>query len=257
MAVAQFYAWDRAGRPLEPARPIREVVERLRLAFPKGEEESLFSWYANDEHYESDWPQDHTPFSVTGWPSASPYPVVFATDVMHRPDLGVDCHVLFPYWLAEARAGRMPWLKYIIWQAKIYDVRYDWKQQASSEHFTHIHLSARTDHRYTSLGSWSLVPGGDDMSADDVAAINKHTSDTVKRLAAFLTGGGENSLFDGSTNAWIRDPKTVTLNELAPERIAAAVVAQLPVGTPGGLTPEDVEQAVRDAFAHGLATEAL
>ena len=129
----------------------------MKIAFPAAK--SLFGWGANEEHYTAVPALDHTPFSQSGWPLPSPQWWVLATDIMNRPDLGVDCTKLFPYWLSEAKAGRMPWLKYLIWQAKIYDVRYSWVQQKSSEHFDHIHISARTDHLQTSLGSWSLLPG--------------------------------------------------------------------------------------------------
>jgi len=171
MPVAQYYAWDRAGRPVEPARPIRDLVGRLKATFPRAAAKNLFGWYANDAHYQAVPAQDHTPFSQTGWPAPAPYPVVFATDVMHRPDLGVDCGVLAAYWLAEARAGRMPWLKYLIWQAKIYDVRNGWKAQANSGHHDHIHLSARTDHQHTTLGSWSPLPVTATPPEDPMAAL--------------------------------------------------------------------------------------
>jgi len=131
----------------------------MKAAFPRAA--FTFGWYANNTHYQAVPPQDHTPFSATGWPVASPKYWVFATDVMHRPDLGVDCGVLFPYWLAEAKAGRMPWLKYLIWQATIYDVRNNWQPQASSEHFDHIHLSARTDYQLKGLGGWSVIQEDD------------------------------------------------------------------------------------------------
>lgn len=156
MAYAIYYQWDSLGRPLEPARPIRDIVERIKAAYPKAA--STFSWYANEAHYQAEPPQDHTPFSATGWPKPSPEWWVFATDIMHRVDLGVDCNVLFGYWIGEARAGRMPWLKYMIWQAKLYDVRNGWRAQSNSGHFDHIHLSARTDFQHYSLGSWSIVP---------------------------------------------------------------------------------------------------
>jgi hypothetical protein len=166
VAVAAYYSWDRLGRPLEPATPIREIVERLKVAFPRAK--NLFGWYANEAHYTAVPAEDHTPFSQTGWPVPDPQWVVCATDVMHRPDLGVDCGKLFPYWLAEARAGRTPWVKYLIWQATLYDVRNGWRPQANRGHFDHVHISTRTDHINTHLGSWSLVPGGDDVSAADV-----------------------------------------------------------------------------------------
>ncbi len=154
MAVAAYSRWQALGRPTTPAQPIRDVVERMRVAYPR----ASFSWYANEAHYTAVPAEDHTPFSQTGWPVASPEWWVFATDIMHRPDLGVDCNVLFGYWIAEARAGRMPWLKYIIWQAKLYDVRNNWTAQANTGHFDHIHLSARTDYRDRGLGSWSITP---------------------------------------------------------------------------------------------------
>ena len=197
MAVALYYAWDRLGRPLEPCQPIRDTVNRLKLAFPRAAAANLFSWHANEEHYQAEPPQDHTPFSATGWPLDSPQWVVFATDVMHRPDLGVDCNVLFAYWLAEAKAGRMPWLKYMIWQAKRYDVRNQWRPVASSGHFDHIHKSTRTDHRYTTLGSWSLVPDGD----DEMTPAQAQTLDRIDgRVTAMLYDMPTNPAFLNERN---------------------------------------------------------
>jgi hypothetical protein len=159
MAVAMYYTWEQQGRPLTPAKPIAEIIARMKAAFPAVA--SSFSYYANDEHYQSNTPGDHTPFSHDGYKvSPSPYPVVFATDIMCNTAKGVDCQKLFNYWLSEAKAGRMQWLKYLIWQAKIYDVRHGWVAQANSDHFDHIHISTRTDYQNASLGTWSLLPGG-------------------------------------------------------------------------------------------------
>ena len=163
MAVLAYSRWLALGKPLQPAQPVRDIVGRLSAAYPRAAAAYQFSWFSNDDHYLADYPQDHTPFSVDGWPHPAPQWWVCATDVMHRPDLGVDCHVLARYWLAEARAGRMPWLKYMIWQATIYDVRYGWRAQPSAGHFDHIHLSTRTDFLDRGLGTWSPIPGGDEM----------------------------------------------------------------------------------------------
>lgn len=181
MAVAAYSRWDALGRPLEPAQPIRDIVERMRVAFPRAA--GLFSWYANEAHYTAVPAQDHTPFSQTGWPQASPEWWVFATDVMHRPDLGVDCNVLFEYWLGEARADRMPWCKYLIWQGTLYDVRYGWRPQAASGHYDHIHISTRTDFRTRGLGSWSITPE-DDVKPEFVVIIDGDTHTVC------ITGGG-------------------------------------------------------------------
>lgn len=162
MAVAAYYQWDGLGRPLTPALPVREMVERLKVEFPRAT--NTFSWHANEAHYTAVPPLDHTPYSSTGWPLPSPHWVVFATDVMHRPDLGVDCFRLFEYWIGEARAGRFPSLKYIIWRGQSYSVQRNWEPATATGHYDHIHLSFRTDYEHTSLGTWSIVPKGDFMA---------------------------------------------------------------------------------------------
>lgn len=177
MAVAAYYHWESLGKPLTPAQSVREVVEGLKVAYPQGAAANLFSWYADEAHYESDYPEDHTPFSVTGWPQPDPQWWVCATDVMHRPDLGVDCGPLFDYWITSARAGLMPWLKYLIWQAKLYDVRNGWAPRANSGHYDHIHMSTRTDHLTTGLNGWTVVPG-----IPEVIEMGYITRDREQRL---------------------------------------------------------------------------
>lgn len=178
VAMAAYSVWNDAGRPLEPAQPIRDFVGQLKGAFPRAAH--LHGWGSDEAHYRAVPAEDHTPYSQTGWPGGSPRWVVFAADVMHRPDLGVDCEVLVRYWLAEARAGRMPWLKYLNWRGKQYRARgYGGETTAfysawpNSGHFDHVHLSARTDHRYTNLDTWNLLPPaerGEDVALSDVDA---------------------------------------------------------------------------------------
>jgi hypothetical protein len=166
MPVAAYRAWDHAGRPITPAQPIRELVAALKAKFPRAA--SGFGWYANDAHYAAVPAGDHTPYSSDAWPvTPNPQWVVFATDVMHHPELGVDCRILGPYWLAEAKAGRMPWLKYLIWDGHLYDVRHQWAQQAADDHYDHVHLSARTDAQHTSLGSWPITPPPSTPTTED------------------------------------------------------------------------------------------
>lgn len=155
MAAKEYSQWNALGRPVTPAQPIRELVAKYKTAFPKGK---FFGWGANEEHYTANPPQDHTPFSYDGWPLVSPHWFVFATDIMVS-DVGQSTmQAIVDYMLREARAGRLPWLKYIIWQAKIYDVRHGWVAQLSSGHYDHAHFSVRTDAQFTSLGDWSILP---------------------------------------------------------------------------------------------------
>lgn len=168
MPTAVYYTWDSLGRPLTPAQPVREIVAALKAHYP----DATFSWYADEAHYAANFPEDHTPYSYTGWPEPCPQWWVCATDVMHRPDLGVDCQAIFDHWITAARAGETPWLKYLIWQARIYDVRYDWEPRGNSGHFDHIHASTRTDHLNTGLGSWNPIPGITTGDGDMLYLVN-------------------------------------------------------------------------------------
>jgi hypothetical protein len=166
--MAAFDDWmQRAGGNVTPAQPIEDFVAKMKAAYPSGANQ--FGWYSNDAHYRADPPLDHTPYSADAWPNPNPRWWVFATDVMVTAVGGVDeAQNLFDYWLAEAKAGRAPWMKYMIWKATNYDVRNGWNDAPDDDHFDHIHISARTDYQHHSLGSWSVVPEEDDVSADDV-----------------------------------------------------------------------------------------
>lgn len=166
-----YSRWDAAGRPITPAQPVEDLVGKLKAAYPAGARQ--FSWYANDAHYQAVPPQDHTPYSADAWPiSPCPQWYVFATDVMVAAVGGVaEADKLFRYWLAEAKSGRAPWIKYLIWQGHIYDVRHGWAQQSADGHFDHIHVSVRTDHQHTSLGGWSVTPGGDMATSEQLDAV--------------------------------------------------------------------------------------
>jgi len=230
--IAQYYAWENDGRPITPARPVREVVDRMKVAYPRAAH--LFSWYADDAHYQSDFPQDHTPYSQTPWPiTPNPYPYVFATDIMHRPDLGADCNVLFGYWITEARAGRMPWLKYLIWRGQIYHVRDNWLPRAASGHFDHIHMSTRTDHRDTSLGAWSLTPVEDDMFGPTEQAL---LNDMAWRVDAF---NAMSPVIRGGTYKGQPCALVLKLNEIDAQIEALAVSS--------GLDPAALKAAVQAA----------
>jgi hypothetical protein len=160
MATAAYTRWNNLGRPLRPSNTVLEFVTRMEAQFPKAV--NILGWYSNNAHYQANPPLDHTPYSADEWPNPIGDYVVYATDVMHVPNVGLDCFKLAPYWLSEARAGRFKALKYIIWQGVGYDVRNGFKGHTEAGHFDHAHLSMRTD--VTTLGAWSVVPtGGEDV----------------------------------------------------------------------------------------------
>lgn len=232
MAVAAYYAWDRDGRPITPSGTIREQVERLRLGFP----DASFSWYANEAHYQAEPPEDHTPFSATGWPVKSPYPYVFATDIINGR--GVDCDELFAYYLGEARAGRTPWRKYMIYKATIYDVRHGWRPQPSSGHETHIHLSDRTDWVDRSIGAWD--PTGADMTPEQSAQLKAV-------YQATFSGGKSCGTVTSPDNG--RTPSNSVVNKLD-------ALLEKPASTPAPVDPAALEAAVQAALLNPVVMKA-
>jgi hypothetical protein len=192
-----------------------------------------FSWFANQEHYQANPPQDHTPYSSDAWPQPDPEWVVFATDIMVDAVHGKDeAQRIFDHLLASAKNGSAPWIKYLIWEATIYDVRHNWAPQPNSGHFDHIHVSARTDHQFTHLGDWSVMPQEDEMTPDQAAQLQDNT--------AILT-----ALASGADTARVHDKDGVL--DLRPfyTRIAAEVVHKLPADSGGGVNAEQVTTIVR------------
>ena len=246
MAAAMLRVWQSQGRPWKLATPLVDMVAKLKAAYPQ----LVYGTLGDDAHLNAVPPEDHTPFSATGYPNTSPYPVVHALDVMHHPESGVDAGKLFAYWLAEAKAGRMPWLKYIIWQARIYDVRFGWRSQASSGHFDHVHLSARTDAENTHLGAWSPVPEEDMALSDvDAQALIYRVHAMVNDLPTVVggpTAGEENKL-----HAHLAEIDT-KLTTPTPVTVDAAAVAAALAGNTAFLTA--LAKAVNDDAAARLAS---
>lgn len=191
MAAAMLRVWESQGRPWRLCTPLLDMVGRLKVAYPR----LVYGTLGDDAHLNAVPPEDHTPFSATGYPKTSPYPVVHALDVMHHPESGVDAGKLFAYWLGEAKAGRMPWLKYLIWQATIYDVRFGWRPQPSGGHFDHVHLSSRTDAESTHLGDWSPIPPLPEED-DDMHMVGSGASDgSIYVAPGFAAPSGKAAAF--------------------------------------------------------------
>ena len=248
MATAAFSRWAAAGRPITPAQPIVDLVDALKARYPAGA--GQFGWYADASHYESTDPEDHTPFSTDGWPVADPPWWVCATDVMVTAVGGVDeAQRLFDYWLAEAKAGRMPWLKYLIWKATLYDVRYGWRAQANADHYDHIHLSTRTDQLHARLGSWSPFPTGDQGGADVAFTPDQEQTILAQLKALDFTINRGVSVPPGQNNADIRQlfyslgSQLTVLNTVVQHMSAAITAGGGSVDTAAVLTGVDAALA--------------
>lgn len=229
----RWYApWVAAGRQFMLAQPIAEAVAQLTAAYPKMPD--LFGTIGDLAHLEAATPQDHTPYSQTGWPVAAPYGVVTAMDIMHRPELGVDCDQIFAHLLASVKDTSAPWVKYIIWKRKIYDTRQRWVPQPADNHDDHLHISARTDFLWRSLGGWSIVPGGDMFTQAQVNAVEE-------RLRA---------VFQGDTADWVYDPATGAMKHEGNPlwALLRAIEAKVDALTPaGGVSEERVKELIAGA----------
>lgn len=182
MATAAYRAWVKAGRPWHVANVVNDYRQQLHAA---GWQFTELGTIGNEAHLQAETPQDHTPFSATGWPGAHPYPAVLALDVMAAGHDEPHVDDLVYYWVTQARAGHTPWVKYINWQGQKFDTRNGWAPTPTSGHFDHAHISFRTDWTDRSVGGWPVIPNGG--NAMDMQERNMHTADTWRALAT-LTG---------------------------------------------------------------------
>lgn len=152
MATTAYRNWDRTGRPWKVAAPMQAIGSRLRaygyVVYFLGADDS--------SHLQANTPEDHCPFSYTGWPIAHPYPYVTAFDVM-PPKTGSGLPTLQQLgaqMVADRNAGHpgLAWLKYMNWETQR-----DWSgpcyqdswkpgySRKASNDRGHIHASGRSD----------------------------------------------------------------------------------------------------------------
>src|SRR5688572_20265337 len=78
MASQAYRDWLNAGRPYTLIRPAKAVQSALR-----GYGLTVYD-YPNEAHLKATPPEDHTPFSATGWPGQNRRWNARALDVMPR-----------------------------------------------------------------------------------------------------------------------------------------------------------------------------
>lgn len=158
MATAEYRRWNAAGRLARLARPVQDLKV---LAARAG-----VQWLGdlgNDGHLLADFPEDHTPYSYTAWPSPLPDYVVCACDMQDGP------------WsdrlLRDARAGRAPWLKYMNFRNNHYNRENDWDPVWSSD--PHLHVSIMSNYTYQPLDGYDPFhePAPEQPQGDDVMAV--------------------------------------------------------------------------------------
>lgn len=163
MATSAYYRWVAEGRPFRLAVPVAMYRDAFYAAgWPNGSIGTI----GDEAHLQSNSPQDHTPFSVTGWPLAHPYPRITALDVSHGVSRETILDAIVAHWVLEARAKKTPWVKYIIYKGQSWGVRDGWAVRSATGHYDHAHVSMRTDYVDASIGAWNPLgtnEGGNGM----------------------------------------------------------------------------------------------
>jgi len=181
MASQAYATWLSRGKPYELCRPGQDLLAVLRRAgYDCGS-------YPDDRHLQADPPQDHTPFSATGWPVTAPFGVGHAIDIM--PTKGLPHLANLARRLIADKNARVPGtevIKYINWTAIDGTCRHeswqrDWKTTSSSDS-GHIHISFRTDYSSSDTVFRNGYNPTEVAMADSVGANAEHW-----RTLAWLT----------------------------------------------------------------------
>lgn len=153
MASQGYRDWVAAGRPYTLIRPAKAVQRTL-----KGYGLTVYD-YPDTSHLTADRPQDHTPFSVTGWPGTNKRWNARGLDVMPRSDSAAHRkeNADIARQLIKDRDAGVPgamWIKYLNWTDEGGTCRQErWtdasqpnrRTTVSSTDRGHIHISGRSD----------------------------------------------------------------------------------------------------------------
>lgn len=147
MTSQGYWDWINAGRPFATAQPIADLAGTLRRYG--------YTVYTigDNSHLQANTPEDHAPFSYTGWPSSSPRWWIHACDIMPPGSgSGLPSLAQLGAQLVNDKQGGIPaaqWIKYLNWtRADGQCVHESWEpghNVRSSGDTGHIHLSARSD----------------------------------------------------------------------------------------------------------------
>ena len=191
MATAAYNAWVRAGKPFSLAKPL----EQLRSV--------LQAWgytvyaYPDTSHQLADPPEDHTPYSATGWPDTSPRWWGFAVDIMPKAGSMLDLASLAQQIIRDkdARVPGTEFIKYMNWtDAAGKTWQTSWKPNKvtrTSSDKGHIHLSGRSDMYAVPGTSYDpvarrLLPPAAERNDEDMAIIAR---DPITQQLYFCSAG--------------------------------------------------------------------
>lgn len=145
MTSRQHQQWINEGSPWHLAVPIRELqVAIIQVHNPPAE---TIGTIGDEAHLDAEPPEDHTPYSETGWPDHTPPFIVTALDYN-----GPGWEALFEHLINEHLAGNMPWIKYINFRGIHHSWEPSYATRASTDWTGHGHVSIRSDWCFVSTG---------------------------------------------------------------------------------------------------------
>lgn len=251
MASLAYQQWVAAGKPMSGlVRPAAALKAILR-----GYGYTVYD-LGDESHLKADPPEDHTPFSATGWPAASPRWWVHAIDVMPPPaGSGLPSLAQLGARLVADRNAGVPgvlWIKYLNWEPGDGACWHEsWQPSYARRASTdrgHLHISARTDvrddHRADGYDLVARVRG-DDVTKDEFVAWFQEALERVSVPGTDVGGFGR----DRSGPEFFGDL----------ERLREMLLGELPLpaGSPIGLvhfTDAQVD-AVTDRLAAALSAQ--
>lgn len=183
MASQGYRDWIAAGRPYALIRPARALQATLIG-------HGLTVWdFPDENHQKADKPEDHTPYSVTGWPGVNARWKARGLDIMPRTDTaaGRAENAAIARQLIRDRDAGVPgvmWIKYLNWTDERGVCRQErWMSSAnplaretrSSSDNGHIHVSGRSDAdndaRADGYDPIARMTGGADVNLSDKITI--------------------------------------------------------------------------------------
>lgn len=168
-----YAGWVADGSPYIDCTPNVELAAVLRgygyTVYTRGD----------TRHMQASPPEDHTPFSATGWPDPSPYPYGHACDIMPPPaGSGLPSLAELGRQLFDDRTDEIPGaklIKYMNWEPNgpggpcHHDSWQPDHRRTSSTDRGHIHISWRSDATHKTISGYDPVARlrGDDMALDE------------------------------------------------------------------------------------------
>lgn len=252
MASNAYWAWDRAGRKWQPARPVAAFADNLRChGYTVGV-------IGSDDvsHLQAATPEDHCPFSATGWPIPSPRGFVFAADVMPPPP-GSDLpslQQLGAQLVADRQAGIVTSIKYINWEPDR-----NWAGRCVQDSWTPDHVQVPTEDRGHIHVSWrsDCLDATDFDNYDLVARVRGATNTEVRSMAGFLKWAGANEVFytaDGATSRHVGEKEILDIRVLSGEGIYPPLGFRGEVRTVGERKGQPADSAARKLIPPIVAT---